>query len=127
MWLVVLQPCQVQPCNCFEHLLVITLSTWAQKKWRSCSQTWHKDYTTAVGDTTKGYLFSEKAWLDDQSWSHHESTDLSDLGSEGPSFNSAGGAMELVRSPRKEFFSRLGSLTLKRTGCLELGDAAGRW
>ena len=30
--------------------------TTAQKKWRSCSQTWHKDYATAVGDTTKAYL-----------------------------------------------------------------------
>ena len=31
--------------------------TTAQKKWRSCSQTWHKDYATAVGDTTKAYFF----------------------------------------------------------------------
>ena len=30
MWFVVLQPCQGQPCDCFEHLLVITLSTWAE-------------------------------------------------------------------------------------------------
>ena len=29
--------------------------TTAQKKWRSCSQTWQKDYVTAVGDTTKAY------------------------------------------------------------------------
>ena len=52
MWLVALQPCQGQPCDCFEHLLVINLSTWAEplrkKKWRSCSQTWQKDYATAV-------------------------------------------------------------------------------
>ena len=51
--------CKGQPCDCFEHLLVITLSTWAEplrKKWRSCSQTWHKDYATAVGDTTKAYF-----------------------------------------------------------------------
>ena len=30
MWFVALQPCQGQPCDCFEHLLVITLSTWAK-------------------------------------------------------------------------------------------------
>ena len=30
MWFVALQPCQGQPCDCFEHLLVITLSTWAE-------------------------------------------------------------------------------------------------
>ena len=30
MWFVDLQPCQGQPCDCFEHLLVITLSTWAE-------------------------------------------------------------------------------------------------
>ena len=30
MWFVALQPCQRQPCDCFEHLLVITLSTWAE-------------------------------------------------------------------------------------------------
>ena len=30
--------------------------TTAQKKWRSCSQTWQKDYATAVGDTTKAYF-----------------------------------------------------------------------
>ena len=52
---------QGQLCDCFELLLAITLSTWAEplrkKKWRSCSQTWHKDYATAVGDTTKAYFF----------------------------------------------------------------------
>ena len=60
MWFVALQPCQGQRCDCFEHLLVITLSTWAEplrkKKWRSFGQTWHKDYATAVGDTTKAYF-----------------------------------------------------------------------
>ena len=30
MWFVALQPCQGQLCDCFEHLLVITLSTWAE-------------------------------------------------------------------------------------------------
>ena len=30
VWFVALQPCQGQPCDCFEHLLVITLSTWAE-------------------------------------------------------------------------------------------------
>ena len=30
--------------------------TTAQKQLRSRSQTWHKDYATAVGDTTKAYL-----------------------------------------------------------------------
>ena len=31
--------------------------TTALKKWCSCSQTWHKDYSIAVGDTTKAYFF----------------------------------------------------------------------
>ena len=30
VWFVVLQPCQGQPCNYFEDLLVIKLSTWAE-------------------------------------------------------------------------------------------------
>ena len=30
VWLVALQPCQGQPCDCFEYLLVITLSAWAE-------------------------------------------------------------------------------------------------
>ena len=30
VWFAALQPCQGQPCDCFEHLLVITLSTWAE-------------------------------------------------------------------------------------------------
>ena len=30
MGFVALQLCQGQPCDCFEHLLVITLSTWAE-------------------------------------------------------------------------------------------------
>ena len=30
MWFVALQPFQGQPCDCFEQLLVITLSTWAE-------------------------------------------------------------------------------------------------
>ena len=30
MWFVALQPCQGQPCDCFEHLLATTLSTWAE-------------------------------------------------------------------------------------------------
>ena len=34
--------------------------TIAQKKWRSCSQTWHKDYATAVGDTTKAYFIPQQ-------------------------------------------------------------------
>ena len=36
-----------QPCDCFEHWLVTTLSTWAKplrKKSGPCSQAWHKDY-----------------------------------------------------------------------------------
>ena len=33
--------------------------TTAQKKWRSYSQTWHKDYATAVGDTTKAYFMGD--------------------------------------------------------------------
>ena len=34
--------------------------TTAQKKWRPCSQTWRKDYITAVGDTTKAYFLFSK-------------------------------------------------------------------
>ena len=30
MWFVALQPCPGQPCDCFEHLLAITSSTWAE-------------------------------------------------------------------------------------------------
>ena len=56
MWFVALQPGQRQPCDCFEHLLVIRLSAWAEPLRKKNGAHVVKRgirIVAAVGDTTK--------------------------------------------------------------------------
>ena len=69
VWFVALQPCQGQSCDCFEHLLVITLSTWAKPLRKKNGAHAVKrgirithDYAIAVGDTTKAYFYFYFFW-----------------------------------------------------------------
>ena len=64
VWFVALQPWEEQPCDCFDHKdnIVHMGKTTAQKGAHVVKYgIRHKDvYATAVGDTTKAYLFFHK-------------------------------------------------------------------